>query len=207
MNIIEKLNWRYATKQFDSNKIIDPTTWQALEQSLVLTPSSFGLQPWKFIVVTSAELKQALLPHSWNQAQVTDCSHFVVFCAKENIKDQDIDHFLNSTIAARGGTREDLVAYENMMKGFLANMDDAAQLAWAKNQAYIALGQLMNVAAMLEVDACPMEGISPADFDQILELEGYKTVVACALGYRNAEDKYAELAKVRYNAAEVITHK
>lgn len=207
MDIIKQLNWRYATKVFDKNKKIDAETWQKLADSLILSPSSFGLQPWKFIVVTDEEIRQKLLPLSWNQTQVTNCSHFVVLCAKEDVTNADIGDFLDSTVKARGGTREDLQMYQDMMEGFVSNMDADTKFNWAKNQVYIALGQLMVAAAALEVDACPMEGITPPEFDKILELEGYKTVVACALGYRSEDDKYADLAKVRYSEEQVIEYK
>jgi len=203
--LIDQLKWRYATKQFDPSKKIDAATWSTIEESLVLTPSSFGLQPWKFIVITSAELKAQLLPHSWHQAQVTDCSHFVVLCAKETVSHEDIDAFLESIVATRGGSIEDLKGYGDMMRGFTDRMDADAKLAWAKNQVYIALGQLMTTAAMLGVDACPMEGIIPAEYDKLIQEDGYVTTVACALGYRSDEDKYATAEKVRYSNTEMIS--
>jgi nitroreductase len=207
MNFIQQLQWRYATKQFDKDKKIDPELWQQIESSLILTPSSFGLQPWKFIVITDPDLKQQLLPLSWHQKQVVDCSHFVVLCAKDAMEKHDVDAFLDNTIRTRGGTRNDLKAYEEMMLGFLSRMNETDTFHWAKNQVYIALGQLMATAAALEVDACPMEGINPPAFDQLLELSGYKTVVACALGYRHQDDKYATLPKVRFSPNVVIEHK
>lgn len=204
--LLDSLQWRYATKSFDLDKTIPSDTWDAIEESLVLTPSSFGLQPWKFIVVTDQKTKDALLPHSWNQPQVTQCSHLVVLCAKENVTDQDIDHFLDSITDTRQVPKESLDDYAGMMRGFLSRMDDAASLTWAKNQVYIALGQLMTSAAALKIDACPMEGISPSDYDAILGLEGsgYKTTVACPMGYRSADDKYATTAKVRFPRKDIV---
>lgn len=207
MDYIKQLSWRYATKVFDKTQTISNSTLKKIEDSLVLTPSSFGLQPWKFVVITSEEIRQNLLPLSWGQTQVTDCSHFVVLCAKSKVTEEDVDLFLNDMISTRGGTKEDLSEYENLMKGFLQRMDDAATFHWAKNQVYIALGQLMATAAALEVDACPMEGIDPSGFDQIIQMDGYHTVVACALGYRSKDDKYAELEKVRYDKDVLIEYK
>ena len=207
MNYIDQLKWRYATKQFDTEKKIDSDTWNQIEESLVLTPSSFGLQPWKFAVITDEALRATLKGHSWDQAQVTDCSHFVVFCACENVGEKEINSFLDDMVATRGGTREDLKFYQDMMEGFIGKMSDVEKFHWATNQAYIAIGQLMATAAALEIDACPMEGIDPAKYDEILNIEGYKTVVACALGFRTEDDKYASLPKVRFSKDAVITRR
>lgn len=206
--LLDTLKWRYATKVFDASKTIPAETWDALEQSLILTPSSFGLQPWKFIIVTDPAVKAQLLPHSWNQQQVVDCSHMVVLAAQSPITDKELDAFIDLTHQTRGGEKESLQFYRDMMGGFVANMDDAQLLTWAKNQVYIALGQLMTSAAALDVDACPMEGINPAEYDKVLNLEGtgYYTTVACPLGYRSDQDKYASAAKVRYSSEQVVQH-
>ncbi|MGB0775436.1 MAG: NAD(P)H-dependent oxidoreductase, partial [Akkermansiaceae bacterium] len=163
-------------------------------------------QPWKFFIISNNDLRNKLLPHSWGQLQVTDCSHFVVLCARENMDDAEITRFLQSTADARAVEVATLDGYGQMMRGFVSQMDDAAKLNWAKHQVYIALGQLMTSAAVLGIDACPMEGIVPAEYDQLLNLEGsgFKTTVACALGYRSADDKYASLAKVRYPVEELV---
>ena len=204
--LIDSLEWRYATKVFNPDQKLTPDVWADLEKSLVLTPSSFGLQPWKFIVITNQAVKDSLVEHSWGQQQVSDCSHMIVLCAKTEMATEDIEAFLSTIVAARGVTRESLDGYAGMMSGFFGNMDAAQTLSWAKNQVYIALGQLMSSAALVGVDACPMEGISAADYDRILGLDGtgYKTAVACPLGYRSDDDKYAELPKVRYTADQVI---
>jgi nitroreductase len=205
--LIAQLNWRYATKQFDPAKKIPADVWAALEKALVLTPSSFGLQPWKFIVVTDEAVKQRLVPVSWNQPQPADCSHHVVFAARKTLGEAEIDRFLESTVALRGGSRDALAGYRGMMAGFAAKAVKEGWIhEWAVRQAYIAIGSFMTSCAMLGVDACPMEGIVPPEYDRILGLEGgeFTTVVACAAGYRAAGDKYATLAKVRFPPDEVI---
>lgn len=205
-SLLDSLQWRYATKSFNPDQSIPADTWDAIEQSLVLTPSSFGLQPWKFIVVTDQETKDALLPHSWNQPQVAECSHLVVLCAKNKVTSEDVDAFLDSIANTRQVTKESLEGYAGMMQGFLNRMDDAASLTWAKNQVYIALGQLMTSAAVLGIDACPMEGITPAEYDRILDLEGtdYRTTVVCPMGYRSEGDKYATTPKVRFPREQIV---
>ncbi len=207
--LLEQLSWRYATKQFDAARKIPGEIWAAIERALVLTPSSFGLQPWKFVVVSDPAVKKSLVASSWNQSQPADCSHHVVFAARRSLDEVEIDRFLDSIVAARGGARADLAGYRGMMAGFAAK---AAKEGWAKEwairQVYIALGNFMTSCAVLGVDACPMEGILPDQYDRILGLEGtdFTTVVACAAGYRAADDKYAKLPKVRYAAADVIQH-
>jgi len=206
-NLLEQLQWRYATKAFDPSQIISDEQIAAIEQSLVLTPSSFGLQPWHFLVISSQEIRQQLLPNSWNQRQVVDCSHFVVLAAKTSMTEADIDRFLERQIAVRGGSMQELSAYRDMMLGFTSSMDAGKLLQWAKLQTYIALGQLMTSAALLGIDGCPMEGIDPVAYDKILDLpsKGLTTSVACALGYRSEEDAYAAAAKVRFEKSELIT--
>jgi len=208
-NLIDCLQWRYATKKFDPSKIIPAETWQALADSLVLTPSSYGLQPWKFIVITNPELKTQLRPLSWNQAQVTDCSHYVVFAIKKNLTAEHVDRFVARTAELRGSSIKSIEGYRNMM---VADVVDGARSfnvnEWASRQTYIALGNFMTSAALLGVDTCPMEGVEPVNYDKILELssQGYATVVACAAGYRAIDDKYASLAKVRFATDDVITN-
>ena len=206
-DLVDRLQWRYATKKFDASKIIPDEVWSGIASSLVLPPSSFGLQPWHFVTFRDHKIKVELLPHSCGQAQVTDCSHLVVLTAKTSMTEAEIDSFLSRTIEIRGGEIDQLNPYRDMMVGFTKNMDDAAKLQWAKLQTYIALGQLMTTAAVLGIDACPMEGINPTEYDRILGLEekGLTTSVACALGYRCSRDKYADAPKVRFDESEIIT--
>lgn len=206
-SLLAQLNWRYATKQFDPARPISAATWDALAKALVLSPSSYGLQPWKFIVVTKPQLKALLRPASWNQAQVTDCSHHVVFTAKQSVSEADVERFIASIAATRGTTVESLAGYKGFMVGDLVKGPRSAIIAeWAARQCYIALGNLMTSAALLGVDACPLEGFEPPKYDEILGLKGtgYASVVACALGYRAAGDKYAAAPKVRYPLNEII---
>ncbi len=207
--LLDSLKFRYATKQFDPARRIPEAEWSALEQSLVLTPSSFGLQPWKFIVVQDPELRARLRKRSWNQSQVTDASHFVVFTVRTDLTEEDVDRFFLTLAAAQGREPESLAGYRNVVLSFAAAMTPESRHAWNIRQAYIALGQFMTAAAMLGIDTCPMEGMEPAGYDEELGLagSGYATSVACAAGYRSAEDKYAAAPKARYPRAEVIEHR
>ena len=205
--LLDALQWRYATKVFDATKKIPADVWSALEQSLVLTPTSYGLQPYHFLIVQDAAKRAELLPNSWGQKQVVDCSHFIVFTARTEMKEADVDRFVKRSAEVRGVPAESLAAYRGMMLGDVVN-GPRGKIAheWAARQCYIALGNLMTAAAVLGVDACPMEGINPPEYDKILGLAGtgYKTVVALALGYRAASDKYASMAKIRYETAELV---
>ena len=205
--LLTQLNWRYATKQFDPQRKISLEDWAALEETLVLTPSSFGLQPWKFLVVTDPAVRERLVPASWGQRQVADASHLVVFTIKRDLSEPDIDAYLNRITEVRGVSRDSLNGYRDVMVGSLVNGRDAsARKSWAANQAYIALGNFLTSAALLGIDACPLEGIEPAKYDEILGLEkqGLATVVAAAAGYRAAGDKYAAAKKVRFPKSQVL---
>ena len=206
--LLEALNWRYATKVFDPAKKIPADTWQTLERALILTPTSYGLQPYQFLVIDDPAKRAELLPHSWGQKQVVDASHFVVFTAKTKTTEADVDKLIRRTVEIRKlPAAEALGSYRFMMLGDVVN-GPRGKIAheWATRQTYIALGNLMTCAAVLGVDACPMEGLVPAEYDKVLNLSGsgYATVVACALGYRAASDKYATLAKVRYDTKEIV---
>jgi nitroreductase len=206
-NVTGALRWRYATKSFDASKKLPPEVLDALLESLVLSPSSFGLQPWRFIVVEDPALRTRLRAESWDQSQVTDASHFIVLTVRDTLTAADIDECLERVGEVRGGSTESLAPLRNMILGFIATKNDEEKFVWNSRQAYIALGQLMTCAALLGVDACPLEGISPAGYDAVLDLadSGYRTVVACALGYRSAADPYAVASKVRYPRERVVT--
>lgn len=205
--ILTALNWRYATKVFDPAKKIPAETWAALEESLILTPSSYGLQPWKFLIVQDAELREQLVAHSWRQRQVADCSHLVVMAVKKAYSLDDLDAFITRMAQVRGGTAEALAGFRKMVAGTQAQGYMTTE--WAKMQAYIALGQFMTSCALMGIDTCPMEGFVPSKYDELLGLEaqGLTTAVLCPAGYRHADDRYASLPKVRFTNADVIEHR
>lgn len=206
MSITKDLNWRYATKEFDSSKKVSAENLETILDALVLSASSFGLQPWKFVVVQNPELKEKLLPYSWNQRQVVDASHVIVFARPVEFNQNDVDRYIKSTAEIRNQTEESLKGYSDMMKGFLAKMPKEDLNHWMKNQIFLALGNLLTVVATLKIDACPMEGFSPADYDKVLELDkhGLASVVVCPIGYRSESDKYASLKKVRYSKDQLV---
>jgi len=207
-SLLEKLKWRYATKQFDPGKSIPDEHWATLEEALVLTPSSYGLQPWQFFVIRDRELKDSLVPACYNQRQPADCSHLLVIAVKTELSEADVDRLIDATCAARDTTRESLEFYRNLIIGDVVTGPRSGDVTgWAKLQSYIALGNFMTCAALLGIDCCPMEGFVPEQVDAALGLpeKGLTTAVLCPAGYRDPTDKHAGLAKVRYPANELIT--
>ena len=207
--IIDSFNWRYATKKFDSNKKISSQDWNVLSESLRLAPSSFGLQPWKFLVVQNKETLKKLTPLSWNQTQVEDCSHYIVFATMSKMTEEHVKKFINKTAEVRGQSPDDkgLKAYQDMMVNDVVK-GPRSEIAkwWAQRQSYIAMGFLMQTAALLKIDTCPMEGLDPKGYDEVLGLvgTGWETVAAVACGYRHTDDKYQNLKKVRFDTSDVI---
>jgi len=157
---LEQLYWRYATKKFDPTRKIPEAAWNTLEQSLVLSPSSFGLQPWKFFVIRNPEIRQQLLPHSWGQTPVVEASHLIVFASKNNLDDSDVDRHIQRMAEVQQTAPENLAGFSKVVKGFLHQPADSFDVdSWAAKQTYIALGFFMTCAAMLEIDTLPMGAI------------------------------------------------
>jgi nitroreductase len=209
VSLTAQLRWRYAVKRFDPARKIPAEDWRALEEALVLTPSSYGLQPWKFFVISDQSLKDQLVPLSWNQRQLADCSHVVVFTIKADLAAADIDRYLARMAEVRGIAVEQLAGFRKLLiSSFAPPPAEFNVNEWAIRQVYIALGNFMTSAAVLGIDTCPMEGIEPAKYDELLGLpdKGYATAVVCVAGYRAADDKYAVLPKVRFKHQDVIEH-
>jgi nitroreductase len=205
--LLEQLNWRYATKEFDPNRKISAADWATLETVLQLTPSSAGLQPWRFVVVTDPAVRAKLVPVSYGQEKVSTASHLVVFAAKNNLSEADVDAHLNNVAKTQGVPIDALAPLRGMMVGGIVKaLDETARNAWARNQTYIALGNLLTSAALLGIDACPMEGFDRAQYDEILGLKakGLASAVIATLGYRSVTDKYASAPKVRFPKEQVF---
>jgi len=204
--ILDQLNWRYATKSYDKTKKVSAEDWETLEQVLTLAPSSYGLQPYKFLVITDPEVREKLKPAAWGQSQITDASHLVVFAYKKNLTDEDIEQFVDRIVEVRSTPREFLADYENAMKGSAKGARDGGYIeTWNSRQAYIALGFLLQTAALLGIDATPMEGFDAAQFNEILGLTDYSAVAVAAVGYRDTENDWlANLPKVRMPESELI---
>ena len=207
--LLEKLRWRYAAKAFDPNKKIPETDWETLEEALRLTPSSYGMQPWKFFVITDQTLKDSLISASYNQSQVGNCSHLLVFTIRTSLEVADVNKLIHTTCQSRNVEPESLDFYRKMIIGDVIEGPRSQDIpGWAKLQSYIALGNFMTCAALLGIDCCPMEGFVPGAYDKALGLndKGLTTAVVCPTGYRTKDDKYATATKVRYPKEELFEY-
>jgi nitroreductase len=208
-DVVEQLRWRYAVKKFDAGRKIAASDWKALEEALVLAPSSYGLQPWRFLVVGDAGLRGKLREASWNQTQVTDASHYVVFASRVGLGAADVERFIARTAEVRGVPPSALDKYKELILGDVVRGPRAKWIDdWCARQAYIALGQFMAVAAVAGIDTCPMEGIDPSRYDELLGLraDGFQALCGCAAGFRAADDRTAAAPKVRYESGDVVRH-
>ena len=203
--IISALNWRYATKVFDAAKKIDDATLDTLLESLRFSASSFGLQAWKFVIVENTEIRNELRKAAYDQSQITNASHLIVLC-RTKIDEALVDKFMAAIAESRKIFPSALDGYKNVIMGSLKSRSVEEVEAWAARQVYIALGSLLETAALLQVDACPMEGFDNAKFDEILKLneQGLYSVVSCPIGYRSTADESANNPKVRFAKEDVI---
>lgn len=204
--IIESLNWRYATKKFDPTRKISNEDLETIKESLRLTPSSYGLQPWKFLIIENLELRSQLREHSWGQAQVTDASHLIVLCTYTDVSDEFINAHIANTSETRNVDPSTLLGYGNFVKSKMKNLSLEQKKIWNSKQAYIALGQLMAVCAKLRIDTTPMEGFEPEKYNELLGLNarGLHTTLVCPLGYRSQEDVAQFNPKVRRSMEEIF---
>ncbi len=203
------LTWRYATKKYDATRKIPAASLAALEETLVLSASSYGLQPYRFYIVDDPAVRARLQTAAYGQTPFVEASHLVVFAAKKGLDESYVEHFIARVAEVRGVPAETLKGYRDTIIGDLVKGPRHDWVDhWAARQAYIALGDLLTSAALLGIDATPMEGFQPPKVDEILGLaaQGYGSVVCAALGYRHPDDKYAKAPKVRFPAGELITH-
>ena len=205
-NYIENLNWRYATKKFDVSKKVSEENLNSLIEAVILSASSYGLQPYKIIVVTNPEIREKLKPAAWGQAQITDASHLIILANQTTFGEELVDTYITNVSATRNISAEGLKGYADFMKNSLTSLPDEKKAIWTAKQAYIALGNLLSAAADLKIDACPMEGFDAAQFDEILGLKekGLTAAVLAPIGYRSNEDETQHHKKVRKSKENII---
>ncbi len=205
MALLEKLNKRYATKKFNANKKLSADELSTLLEAIRLSASSYGLQAYKVLVIENEAIRKQLRSAAWDQSQITDASHLLVFAVDTNFDEKGVDSFVDLTAKTRNIDSSSLSGYADMMKGSFKRPKNELQ-AWLSRQVYIALGFGLVAAAELDIDACPMEGFDNAKFDEILGLEekGLASVVILAVGQRSDDDGYQHLAKVRRNKEELF---
>lgn len=206
MNIIQQLHWRYATKKFDIEKKLSQTKIDILKNAFNLTATSYGLQPVTLLVVSDEVLKQELRLYAYNQAQVSDCSHLLVFCISEDVDAEFIKDYFKLVKAIRHTPDEILDPYRNFLVRDFEKKTQEEIAIWSTKQAYLAMGNLLTVCAMEEIDSCPMEGFVGAKFDELLSLSSkkLKSVLIMPIGYRAVDDQFADFKKVRKNVSETV---
>jgi len=199
MDLIKALNWRYAVKNFDADRKVDPALVAQLVEAARLTPTSLGLQPFRLVVVENPDLKAKLDGASFGQVQPGTCSHLFVFACLTNLDEAYADGLIDQMATERNMESGPVESFRGMVKGFMGRLSREDQTTWEDKQAYIGLGQVMTAAALLGVDTCPMEGFDPAQVDEILGLcaQNLRPVLLCPIGYRSEDDKYQHQKKLR----------
>ncbi len=199
MDIIECLHWRYATKKFDTDRILDDSKMSIVKNAFNLTATSYGLQPLKMIIINDKELQQKLVPHSYEQKQVAQASHVLVFCINTVIDSEYIKEYFKLVQDTRDTPSAVLKPFEDDLIKSFSSKDSKSVETWATKQAYLAMGNLLTICAIEEIDACPMEGFMPDKYDEMLGLSerNLKSVLVMPIGYRAEDDVFADFKKVR----------
>ncbi|MEW5677022.1 NAD(P)H-dependent oxidoreductase [Flavobacterium enshiense] len=205
-NFIKHQNWRYATKKFDSTRKISDENLEILKEAIRLSSSSYGLQPYKVIIVENPELRAKIQPAAWGQTQIVDASHLFVFANMVNLGEKEINKYINTIAETRGIPVENISGYGDFMKSKIASLPEDVKNTWTAKQTYLALGNLLNAAAELQIDATPMEGFEPEKVNEILGLNelGLNASLIATVGYRHEEDATQHNVKVRKSHKELF---
>lgn len=205
-NFIQDANWRYATKKFDATKKVSNEDLDTLKEAIRLSSSSYGLQPYKVIFVENPALRAQLQPVSWEQTQIVDASHLIVFANVTNIGETEIDAYFKNLTETRNIPMEALQGYADFMKSKITSLSEEAKNIWTSKQTYLALGNLLNAAAELKIDVTPMEGFEPEQYNEILGLKklGLNASLVAPIGYRHEEDATQHYVKVRKSNEELF---
>lgn len=208
MDIIERLQWRYATKKFDTHKRLPEAKVTTLVEAFNLTATSYGLQPLRLVVIQDKDLQAELVKHSMQQQQIADASHVFVICVERQVKEPFVRDYFDNVKDTRDTPDEILNPFREFLIDKFEEHTPEQTFVWAKNQAYLALGNLLTVCAIEGIDSCPMEGFEPERYDEVLELEkrGLQSVLVLPVGYRANDDMFAEFEKVRRPISETVIH-
>lgn len=206
MNTIENLKWRYAVKKFDATKTLSEDKVQTLKEAFNLTATSYGLQPIKLLVIKNKEIQNSLVPHSWNQKQVAQASHVLVLCVDTNLSGEDVKRYFERVKNIRNTPDEIINPFKEFLVGKIDGQTKEELISWAKNQAYLAMGNLLTVCAHEKIDSCPMEGFEPDKYDEVLQLKdrNLSSVLVLPIGYRAEDDFMNGQKKVRKNLEDIV---
>lgn len=205
-NFLENQNWRYATKKFDATKKVSAADLNTLKEAIRLSSSSYGLQPYKVIIVENPELRAQIQPAAWGQSQIVDASHLIIFANDTNVGDDTINNLLITMSVTRETPLEALAGYGDFMKSKISTLDPAVKNVWTSKQTYLALGNLLNAAAELKIDVTPMEGFVPEQVNNILGLDklNLNASLIATVGYRHEEDATQHYKKVRKSQEDLF---
>lgn len=206
MNIIENLEWRYATKKMDASKKVSEQDINTIKEAIRLSASSYGLQPYKVLDIRDEEIRASLKPHCWNQSQITDASHLFIFCNRTEVSPADVDSFVQLKANINGFPPEQGKAYSQFVSAKLAEKSSEEQFHWSAKQAYIALGNALTACAELRIDSTPIEGFEAEPVNSFLKLseQGLNACVLLAIGYRSKEDATQHAKKVRKSSDDLF---
>ena len=206
MNSIDNLKWRYAVKKFDHHKILSDNQINILKQAFNLTATSYGLQPIKLVVVKNKDIQKELVLHSWNQQQISQASHLLVICVDTKLDETDVEKYFERVKEIRNTPDEIINSFKEYLTTTISGKTTEDLLSWGKNQAYLALGNLLTVCANEKIDSCPMEGFIPEKYDEVLGLKekNLSSVLVLPVGYRAEDDIMTHQKKVRKNIGEIV---
>ena len=207
MELIEHLSWRYATKKFDASKKVSEADLEILKEAIQLSSSSYGLQPYKVFIIENPEVRVQLQPLAWNQSQITDASHVLIFANTTNFGNDEIDAYIQNMSQTRGIPVESVKGYADFMKMKINALEPEAKSTWTSKQTYLALANLLNAAAELKIDVTPMEGFEPEKVNELLGFNnlGLNASLIATIGYRHEEDATQFYKKVRKSKEELFT--
>lgn len=203
---IKQLEWRYAVKKFDASKMLDQSLVDILKHGFNLTATSYGLQPIRLVILENKHMQKQLVAHSFGQEQVAQASHVLVICIQNEINDIYINEYFKQVKRVRGTSDEILNPFKEALVESFSKKDIAEIKEWSKNQAYLALGNLLTLCAIEKIDACPMEGFVPDAYDELLGIKekGLTSVLVLPVGYRATDDIFATFKKVRRDLDDSI---
>jgi len=206
MELLKILNWRYATKIFDSTKRVNNSDLEELKEAIQLSVSSYGLQLYKVLIIENQEIRRELRKASWNQPQITDASHLFIFCNYKANCLQEVDNFIKLVADTQNTDVKELEPYGNSIKSGINKMSRDQRNSWAEKQTYIAMSNLIIACAELKIDACPMEGFDSKEYNRILGLDemGLNAALIATVGYRSQEDEAQHRKKVRKSSDQLF---
>ena len=206
MNSIENLKWRYAVKKFDHHKILSDNQINILKQAFNLTATSYGLQPIKLLIIKNKDIQRQLVEHSYNQQQIHQASHLLVICTDTKLDESDVDKYFDRVKELRKTPDKIVSSFRAYLKNVITGKSAQDLFSWGKNQAYLALGNLLTVCANEKIDSCPMEGFIPEKYDKILNLKekNLTSVLVLPIGFRAEDDIMIHQKKVRKKVEEIV---